>query len=142
MVQDYGVRYALPNKDLKKKDPDDIGFSSSFNTLKTFVSGVVSKTATHGALTSLQVPHGLGYRPAFNAYFRDTLSGEVYPVASGFENTEFNRSGSEINVHAKSDNYNLNFDIWNDNSTTDKGIDIYYEVFYEDLTTEPATIRG
>lgn len=142
MAQDYGFRYSLPKKNLERRDPQDVGFSSTINTLKTYISGIVSKLATHGTTTTIEVPHGLGYRPAFNGYYRDSTTGEVYQIASGFEANEFSRSATDINVHARSDNYNLTFNIWNDNASLDKNVDIFYEVFYEDLTTEPSFIGG
>lgn len=138
-MQDYGAKYAIQYKDLSKRDPNDIGMSSGFGTLKTHISGVVSKSAAAGALTIVEVPHGLGYRPSFNGYFRDPTNGEVYPIASGFEDVSFNRSGSVVNVHGKSNNYNLVLAIYNTTAGA-LGVDIFYEVFYEDLVSEPIFI--
>lgn len=139
--QQYGIRFCIPRKTLTKKDFRDLGFSSSLTTLKTFLSGIISKAAPSVTLTTIQVAHGLGYRPAFNGFFRDTLTGEVYAIASGFEDSQFGRVAAEINVHGKSDNYNLTFDIFNNAGVT-KNVDIFFEVFYEDLTSEPQYISS
>lgn len=136
MAEDYGIKYAVTQKSLEDRDPHSVGYSSTDVTLKKLTSGVVSISTPNTTLTTLEIPHGLGYRPAFNAYFRDPLNGEVYPVSSGFESVDFNRLGSVANVHAKSNNYNLVLQAYQNSGST-KGIDIFYEIFYEDLVTEP-----
>lgn len=139
MADDYGFKYALYQKSLANKDPNDIGYSSKYNTLKQWLTGIKSVAAVHQALTTVTIPHGLPYRPTFNAYYRDTLSGNVYAVSSGQEGQSFARQGAEIGCHAKADNYNLTIEVWNNNATTDKNVDVFYEIFYEDLSTELTT---
>lgn len=141
MTDEYGFIYATYRKSLNNRNSQDIGFSSLYNTLKTFKSGIISKAVAGSSSDTISVAHGLGYRPAFNAYFRDTLSGEVYPIASGFEDINFGRSGAEINVHGKSDNANVIFVIFNNNAAS-RNVDIFYEVFYEDLVSEPQFFVG
>ncbi len=138
-TSNYGAKYAIKYKDLNKKDPNDIGFSSGFGTLKTHISGIKSVAAAANSLTTVEVPHGLNYRPAFNGYFKDPVSGEVYAIAAGFEDVRFNGSGSVVNVHGKTNNYNLVLSVYNITGGT-LNVDIFYEVFYEDLVSEPKFI--
>ena len=139
---DFGFKYSLPLKStLGNNNPKELGYSSKFQTLETFKSGRASKAASAGALTTLEIAHGLPYRPAFNAYYRDTLTGEVYQCMSGFEEESFNRVAAEISVHAKVNNYNLIFSIYN-NAASTKNVDVFYEIFIQDLTTEPQFFIG
>jgi hypothetical protein len=139
MAQDYGFKYCIPQKSLLNKDEKDIGFSSRYNTLKTHISGLISKSVATNVYTTIEVAHGLPYRPAFNGYYRDTISGEVYPISSGFPDSGSLRSGTNIEVSGKSNNYNLTFTLYNDTGAT-RNIDIFYEVFYEDLVSDPVRI--
>lgn len=139
---DYGFKYSLSHKSaLGNNNPLELGYSSKFRTLKIFKSGKVSVTATALTNTTITVAHGLFYRPAFNAYYTDTLTGEYYPVMSGFEDTSFFRVAAEISVHAKVDNYNLTLVVFNNNAA-DRNVDLYYDIFVEDLTTEPIKYYG
>lgn len=139
---DYGFKYSTGNKSIiNNSNPLEIGYSSRFQTLKIFKSGKVSSAASAGVNTTVTVAHGLSYRPAFNAYFTDTLTSEYYQIMSGFEDITFTRVASEINVHGKSNNYNLVFVIFN-NAASSKNVDIYYDIFVEDLTTEPKFFVG
>jgi hypothetical protein len=141
-MADDGFKYSLTNQSAEKShDPKIIGYSSEFTTLKTLKSGYISKACAAGVNTSVEIVHGLKYRPGFNAYFKDTLSGDWYQVMSGFEDVSFGRSGAEISVHAKSNNYNLVLDIFNNNAAT-RNVDLFYEILYEDLTTEPGLVVG
>jgi hypothetical protein len=138
-LQLYGIKYAIPGKSLEDNNPKSIGFTSGIPTLKDQVSGILSKQAAASSLTTVEVPHGLPYRPAFNGWFRDPSNGEVYAVASGFDDVTFNRSGSVVNVHMSSNNYNLVFAIYNTTGAA-KNVDIFYEAFIDDLVSEPQNI--
>lgn len=140
MADDYGIKYALSGKKANGNiNPKELGYSSQFNTLKTFKQDTISYNVATG-ITTKTIAHGLNYRPAFNAYFRDSLTGEVYQV-SAFNQNGLGRSGAEINVEAKSDNYNLTLRINNSNAAN-RNVDIFYEIFYENLTTEPEFFIG
>lgn len=128
----HGLKYSVKGfSALGNTNSRELGYSSRYNTLKTHEKGIKSLVAAAGS-NSLTINHGLRYRPAFNAYFRDTLTGEVYQVMSGFEDVTFSRSGAEINVHAKSTNSTLAFTIYN-NTASNKNVDIFYEIFIEDI---------
>lgn len=139
---DYGFKYSIGKKSVVGNvDPKQLGYSSKFGTLKTFLSDKVSVAAAANTFTTKEVQHNLNYRPAFNAYFRDPSNGEVYQVESGFESIQFNRSGAQVNVHAKTDNFNITFVVYNSTGST-KNVDIFFEIFHEDLTTEPVFFFG
>jgi hypothetical protein len=136
----YTKTYESPTGELVYKsvigniNPHELGYSSGFNTLKVHKSGMISKAVGGSAYATVQVSHGLLYRPAFNAYYRDTLSGEVYHIMSGFEDIDFGRSGAEIAVHGASNNSEVTFTIFNNNASS-RNVDIFYEIFYEDLSS-------
>lgn len=135
MAEDYGFKYSIPEKDLSKKDPNDVGFSSSFNTLKTYISGNISKAAPTGGDTTIEIPHGLGYIPSFNGYFKggNGAAGEWHPISSGIEDVN-------NTVGMKADSYNLTITITNWSGST-KNIDIFYEIFYENIQEEPRFVN-
>jgi hypothetical protein len=136
VADDYGIKYALSNKTvIKNTNAQELGYSSKYKTLQTFRQDTVSYNVPAG-FTTKTVNHGLPYRPAFNCYFRDSQTGEIYQTEGGFEDIQFNRAGAQLNVHAKTDNQNITFVIYN-SSGSSKNVDIYYEIFYQDLTTEP-----
>lgn len=140
MAEDYGIKYALPGKKANgNKNPKELGFSSQFNTLKTFKKGNPSFVAPNG-ISTWEIAHGLGYRPAFNAYYRDSFNGEIYQVSS-FNQNGSGREGASITCEAKSNNYNLVIRIHNQSGLT-KNIDFFFEIFYENLTTEPIYFIG
>lgn len=136
MAEDYGIKYALPGKSaLKNINPQELGYSSKFKTLQVFKQDTVSYNVAAG-FTTKTINHGLPYRPAFNCYFRDSQTGEIYQTEGGFEDIQFNRSGAHLNVHAKTDNQNITLVIYN-SAGANRNVDIFYEIFYQDLTTEP-----
>lgn len=132
---DLGFKYSLTGKSaLGNTNPKELGYSSKFQTLMVWKSGKVSAAIPSQTLTEITVAHGLPYRPAFNAYYSDTLDGEVYQVVSGFPDISFGGVGGETSVQAKSNNYNLVLSVYN-NNVAERNVDIYYEIFIQDLTT-------
>jgi len=58
---------------LTETDPNNMVFSSAYNTLKYHVSGTVQLTAS-GSDTETSVTHSLGYVPFFLVYYNSPIS--------------------------------------------------------------------
>lgn len=139
-MADYGFKYSVPGKKANGNiNGKELGYSSKYGTLKTFKQGNISYASASG-LTTQTIRHGLPYRPAFNLYYRDTLTGEVYQ-ANSFNASSLVREDAEISVEGSADPYNLNIRIYN-SSGSSKNVDIFYEIFYEDLVLEPEFFIG
>jgi len=85
-TNEYAIRVAKPEKSaLNPSTPDDLIFTSEYNTLKYYTSGtvsiVVSGTNAYGT-----VNHNLGYYPYFTAYVnRFVFANEnLYATCPGF----------------------------------------------------------
>lgn len=134
MVSDYGLKFSIKGKSvIGNTNLQELGFTSNFPSLKTSSQGVKSVSVGASSSVDANVFHSLIYRPAFNAYFRDTGTGEIFQVMSGFDDIGFERTTPNVNVLAKSDNQSLNFRIQNGTGIT-VGVDIFYEIFIEDLS--------
>jgi hypothetical protein len=139
-MEDYGVKYSVGGKSvIGNTNARELGYSTQYNTLKTFKQDTISYAVANG-ITTKTIHHGLDYRPAFNVYYRDTLTGEVYQ-SSTFHQDGAAREDAEISVEAKSDNYNLTLRINNSNASS-RNVDIFYEIFYEDVVQEPQFFIG
>jgi hypothetical protein len=84
---DIVFKVAQPGFDVKTASDDELAFSSQFNTLKIFQTGVtqISKSANSSGATSV-IAHNLGYRPIVFA-FTDTQNalfgaGNMLPVVN------------------------------------------------------------
>ena len=70
-------------------DPNDLTFSSDYNTFKYYASGSIQLDFTVGTPIDIRgtVNHNLGYIPVFNTYVNDTFisSTEYYPAPLAFE---------------------------------------------------------
>lgn len=67
---------------LTETDPNNLIFSSDYNTLKYYASGLLNLTFTgNGAIDqSTYVTHNLGYEPYFEAYVKDNYMAKWVPV--------------------------------------------------------------
>lgn len=139
-MPNFGFKYSIRNKKAEKNtNPKELGYSSQYETYKTFLQGNISYQVPDG-LSSKTIRHGLSYRPAFNVYYRDSLTGEVYQTNT-FHPDGSDREDAEISIEAGTDPYNLYLEIDN-SSGGDRNVDIFYEIFYEDLVLEPAFFIG
>ncbi len=71
---------------LTETNPDNLIFSSDYNTLKYYVSGSGSVTITASGAgqfdNTATVSHGLGYRPFFSGYIYDGTNYYMNPINS------------------------------------------------------------
>ena len=64
---------------LTTTDPDDLSFSSEYNTLKYETSGTVQLVVS-GANAETSVSHGFSYIPVFFTYYNDPVSTSRYSM--------------------------------------------------------------
>lgn len=68
MAQEYGAKVSKPGYDVKTATPDQLVYSSKYNTLRVFASGSGSINLSSGNIGVVTIAHNLGYRPAFAFY--------------------------------------------------------------------------
>ena len=76
---DFGIKVSQPGHDVKTASKENLVFSSKYDTLKLFKSGSDTVTVPHdadlftaGKLT-VEVTHGLGYKPAFFVFVNNPV---------------------------------------------------------------------
>jgi len=73
----YGIKVSLPGVDVKSASIKDLSLTSDFASQKGLLFDRVSYTfsgAPNSKQTLVTINHGLGYIPAFWAYFQDKSS--------------------------------------------------------------------
>jgi hypothetical protein len=81
LTNSYGIRIARPNIDVKTAEPQNLVYSSKFNTFK--IAKIVKFTSAGSSA------HGLGYPPAFfvlkedPTYSGEWIRGDVNPFLNG-----------------------------------------------------------
>lgn len=79
MTQRYGIRISQPGVDVRTATPDQLSFSSEYQTLKVHSQGSGSITDSGGRTAT--IAHGLGYVPEFLVHHTTPVSSSRYAVA-------------------------------------------------------------
>lgn len=93
------------NNVITETDPNDLIFSSDYNTLKYSQSGTASLSYTVGTPSSAEgtISHNLGYKPVFFVYLEDPFgTGNWYPIPWNF--ADF---GAQVYITSYVDDNNL-----------------------------------
>lgn len=86
---------------LTETDPNNIIFSSDFNTLKYYASGTVTVNwVDDGTVYTVQVVHNLGYIPFFIAFVREGGSTTLYNVVPNDQTTIAGRNYQNVYADA------------------------------------------
>ena len=88
---------------LTETNPDNINFSSDYNTLKYYASGSYEMTSVTGD-TEVVIPHNLGYVPFFIVYCNDFVAQPTYYGLTEYFNSTGGRSRT---ARAYADDTNL-----------------------------------
>lgn len=94
---------------LTETNPDNLVYSSDYDTLKYHAAGTVNVT-TSGSTAEQTVAHGLGYIPFFVAYIKGIAGASQYNLCPGYT---ANMSGF-IHADAYADATNIYFVIHTD----------------------------
>lgn len=124
---------------ITETNPDNLIFSSDYNTLKYYKSGniSISLTLTDGniAQTSVTVAHDLGYKPLFIAYEYNSTTGKVAWLPYRTEeyhiipprSYDYNRTY----LNCYSDETNLTIKLWGVRPTDSVPHTYTYVVYYK-----------
>lgn len=113
---------------LTETNPNNLVFSSDYNTLKYSTSGSVSIDLSTGTEFEVTVPHNLGYKPVFFAYHRWDTGDYSYVLMD----RSWADAGYFIHVHVFVDNNNLIFKVRQDSTRSMTGT-IKYKIFKNSL---------
>lgn len=116
---------------LSETDPNNLVFSSDYNTLKYFMSGMITLNWTDdNTLYTQIVPHDLGYIPFFIAYVQFAGSATLHAIVPDNQQTIAGRNYR--NVYA--DTSNLIFAVQQNQGTgLAHSINFYYKIFKNNL---------
>lgn len=116
---------------LTEDNPDNLIFSSDYNTLKYYLSGSVTVNWTDdGTLYTQTVAHNLGYIPFFIAYVQFAGSSTLHAIVPDNQQTAAGRNYR--NVYA--DTSNLIFAVQQNQGTgLSHSITFYYKIFKNNL---------
>lgn len=121
---------------LTETDPDNLNYSSDYNTLKYYAAGSASLTTVGLGTATLvtsegTISHGLGYAPFFICYVNDFINpgGTVNFNIVAFDNSAFTiiRLAS-----AYVDSSNLYLRMWNASTATYTAT-FYYKIYRNNL---------
>ena len=107
---DYGLKIAKTGYDVLTTGDNNLVFSSKFNSLKEYLSGILSADVTAGGTQTVTVAHGLSYAPSFLVYNDGDDSYWHYANSGGLQ---FYVSPDYEQVFAWSDATNLNIVLQN-----------------------------
>lgn len=123
------IKIAKPGYNvLTETNPDNLIFSSDYNTLKYYLSGSITVNWTDdGNLYTQTVAHNLGYIPFFIAFIQDGLYSAIVP-----ENQQTVAGRNYRNVYA--DATNLTFAVQQNQGTgVSHSITFFYKIFKNNL---------
>ena len=91
-MSDFGVKVVKEGKDISTTDPRDVYMSSQYPMLKIHSDSLVSVTFNPGDTEkTVDITHGLGYTPAFIAYYN--FGGRLFYVPSIPRASDYNSYG-------------------------------------------------
>lgn len=107
---------------LTETDPDNLVFSSEYNTLKYYVSGTVQLSVS-AADAETNVTHGLGYVPFFLVYYKHPAFTTRFSMTPDVFEDVVNYSY----IEAYADNDKIYFTTHTNSLTAT--LDFYYKIF-------------
>ena len=107
---DYGLKIAKTGYDVLIAGDNNLVFSSKFNSLKEYLSGIISDTVDPASTKTVTVAHGLSYAPSFLTYNDGDDSYWHYGNSGGLQ---FYVSPTYEQIYAWSDATNLNIVLQN-----------------------------
>lgn len=109
---------------LTETDPDNLIYSSDYDTLKYYTSGSVNLTPV-GTTIETTITHDLGYIPYFTAYVNNFAGANAYNMCPGYE---ANVSGY-IHADVYADSTKLYFRVHTDYLNTGTTFNFRYFIF-------------
>lgn len=116
---DWGFKVSREGHDVKTADLLDQEFNSSHNCLK--MSDIATFTSTASGTREYTVTHGLGYKPAFMAFFEVSGNGRWYAYGARED-----YSGGKCQIFVRAEDEDIVFQLYSDGS---KAIKVAYRLF-------------